>query len=172
MRYFISLGNMTQSQQVKDENGNVLYSTKRNKQAAISLGSTFNVTLTKHGSDDVYTISKKGMNNKYTITHGANEIATIKEGFNPIGTSIKIDTSIGNFTIKGRPKKYKYTILRNGSVVSTISKKFVNMKGEFYFDSTESKDLDFLICISVVLSSMAYLHEQKMQEQRNASYDE
>ena len=102
MRYFLSMKHNLGDLVVKDENDTVLYKVIRNKGAVVTIGHKYDVTFYNGAGEALYRIEKKGMNSKYKIFEGESEIGSVKPAFSPLGHKVKIESSLGTFSAKGK----------------------------------------------------------------------
>lgn len=159
MRYFINLRSSFSTVSIKDENGNVLYNVKNAKK--ISFG--YNVLLIDSSGVEKYNIVKKGIGSKYKVFENEVEILEMKKTASLLKPKVSIKSSRGNFSVNGNYYKHKYTLNRDNQEVAIISKKMINLKNEYYFDSNETEDIELLFIISIILDNLAYEHEQSLQ---------
>lgn len=159
MRYFITLRSAFSTAVVKDENDSILYKVKQAKK--ISFG--YNMLFVDSNQEAKYSIIKKGIGSKYKVYEADKEILELKKAASLLKPKVSIKSSKGEFSIKGNFYKHKYTISRNNQEVAVISKKLINLKNVYFFDSNVSEGIELLFIISIILDNLAYEHEQSLQ---------
>lgn len=165
MRYSITMRSALSSVNIKDENDNILYKVKHAKK--ISFG--YNMLFMDSNDTVKYSIVKKGIGSKYRVYEQEKEILELKKAASLLKPKVSIKSSKGDFSVKGNFNKHKYTLSKNNRVVAEISKKMINLKNVYFFDSTVQEGIELLLIVSVILDNLAYEHEQSLQR---SDYDD
>jgi uncharacterized protein YxjI len=155
MRYVIreKLFQLTQTAAITDESGQPVYQVDR---ALLSLHDR--IILRDREGNEVASVHRRliSLRPTYEITRGGEELAEVRKHlFTPLVDRFTVDVpGPDDFEIKGDLFEHEYTITRGGTVVATVSKKWLALTDTYAVEVAPGED-DTLILASVLALDLA-----------------
>lgn len=138
---------------IKDEMGNDFFVVKGK---VFSFGDK--LRLFSMSGQELFYIEQKLMRllPEYTIYCDGNPVAMVKKKLAFFGSKFTIESQYGHYDIEGQPFNYNFSIIKNGSLVATISKKFFSFSDTYGVDISDNEDYGFIMALTIVIDQIIH----------------
>jgi uncharacterized protein YxjI len=96
---------------------------------------------------------------EYNIYLKGNYAAKVKKEFAFFSNRFDIDSNMGNFKIEGDFFAHDFSIVKDGSIVAKVNKKWVDWGDTYEIDINEQQDYGFILALVIVIDQV--LHDNK-----------
>ncbi len=96
---------------------------------------------------------------EYSIYLKGNYAARVKKEFTFFSNKFDIDSNMGNFSIEGDFFAHDFSIMKNGSTVAQINKKWLSFGDTYEIDISEQENYEFILSLVIVIDQV--LHDNK-----------
>ena len=98
---------------------------------------------------------------EYNIYLSGNYAAIVKKKFTFFSNRFDIDSNMGNYEIEGDFFAHDFSIMKNGSTVAEINKKWVYWGDTYEININEQENYAFILAMVIVIDQV--LHDNKKQ---------
>lgn len=98
---------------------------------------------------------------EYTIYEGQEAAAKVYKEFTFFKPKYSIDSMYGNFTIEGDIFAHEFNILKNGSIVAWVSKRWISLSDTYTVDVSDEENQAFILALVIVLDQIHHDNRNK-----------
>ena len=93
---------------------------------------------------------------EYTIYQSGRPMAKVKKEFTFFKPKFNITSDLGDFVIQGNYWAMDFSILKNGNLVASVSKKWFSFADTYGVDIVKGEDYGFLITLVIVIDQVLH----------------
>jgi len=93
---------------------------------------------------------------EYTIYQGSRPIATVKKEFSFFRPRFNIWSTMGDYRIEGNFFGMDFSILKNGSVVAQVSKKWFSWADTYGVDIDDTENYAFILALVIIIDQVIH----------------
>lgn len=93
---------------------------------------------------------------EYNLFMNGVNVAKVKKKLTFLKANFEIESSFGNFSMKGNVMAHEFSILKQGQEVATVSKKWISLSDTYTIDILDPENEVFLLALVIVIDQVLY----------------
>jgi uncharacterized protein YxjI len=93
---------------------------------------------------------------EYNIFSDGKHLAKVKKEFTFLKPRFNISSIVGNYTISGDFFGHNFEIIKNGSVVASVNKKWISFSDTYMAEIADTEDQAFMLALVIVIDQVIH----------------
>ncbi|WP_461206177.1 LURP-one-related/scramblase family protein [Clostridium sp. DL1XJH146] len=98
---------------------------------------------------------------EYNIYMNGMSVAKVKKQISFFKAKFNIESSFGDYSVEGDVFSHEFNVLRNGTVVARVSKKWFSLSDTYSVDVSDSENQGFMVSLVIVIDQVIHDDENK-----------